>query len=128
VLASGRKCSHLLPTWQDIEVLLSINDVLSALAEFTDTLSGEVHVTASAIKPLLNLLQNKTLAISSSDATFVADIKERVNDYLMAKYSDEPDFDDLINIAGFLDPRVKTKHLNDQNVIKQHIVEEAVLS
>ena len=29
-----------------------------------------------------------------------------------------------INIAGFLDPRVKEKHLNDQNVIKQHIVEE----
>ena len=43
----------------------------------------------------------------------------------MAKYFDEPDFDDLINIASFLDPRVKTKHLNDQNVIKQRIVEES---
>jgi len=124
VLASDRRCSHLLPTWQDIEVLQSINDVLSPLAEFTDTLSGEERVTASAIKPLLDLLQNKTLAISPSDASLVADIKERVNDYLMAKYFDEPDFDDLIGIASFLDPRVKTKHLNDQNVIKQRIVEE----
>ena len=79
VFASDR-CSHLLPTWQDIEVLQSITDVLSPLAEFTDTLSGKECVTASAIKPLLDLLQNKTLAISSSDATLVADIKERVND------------------------------------------------
>ena len=55
VLASDRRCSHLLPTWQDIEVLQSINDVLSPLAEFTDTLSGEEHVTASAIKSLLDL-------------------------------------------------------------------------
>jgi len=61
-----------LPTWQDIEVLQSINDVLSPLAEFTDTLSGEKGVIASAIKPLLNLLQNKTLAISSGDATCLA--------------------------------------------------------
>ena len=59
-------------TTKDIEVLQSINDVLSPRAEFTDTLSGEERVTASAIKPLLDLLQNKTLEISSSDATLVA--------------------------------------------------------
>ena len=45
----------------------------------------------------------------------------------MVKYFDEPDFDDLFNNAGFLDPRVKTKHLSDQNVIKQHIKEGAEL-
>ena len=68
-LASDRRCSHLLPNWQDTEVLQSINDVLSPLAEFTDALSGEERGTASAIKPLLYLIQNKTLALSFSDAT-----------------------------------------------------------
>ncbi|XP_065899760.1 E3 SUMO-protein ligase ZBED1-like [Dysidea avara] len=123
VLASDRRCSHLLPTWQDIEVLQSIHAVLSPLAEFTDTLSGEERVTASAIKPLLDLLQRKTLATSPADTTLVTDIKERIINYLMTKY-DQSDFDKLINVSSFLDPRVKTKHLKDQDVIKQRVIEE----
>ena len=63
VLGPDRKCSHLIPTWQDVEVLQSIHVVLSPLADFTDMLSGEERVTASAIKPLLNVLTNKVLLL-----------------------------------------------------------------
>ena len=76
VLGPDRRCSHLIPTWQDVEVLQSIHAVLSPLADFTDMLSGEERVTASAIKPLLNVLQNKVLVASGTDTTLVADIKE----------------------------------------------------
>jgi len=63
------------------------------------------------------------LAVSPTDPTLVADIKEKVINYLMKKYFGQSDFDELINIASFLDPRVKTKHLEDQNAIKQFVVE-----
>ena len=75
-------------------------------------------------KPLLDLLQKKTLAVSPTDPTLVADIKERVINYLMTKYFGQSDFDYLINIARYLDPRVKKMHLENQNVIKQLVVEE----
>ena len=38
VLSANHKCSHLLPTWQDTEVL---DNVLSPLADLTELLSGE---------------------------------------------------------------------------------------
>ena len=41
VLSANHKSSHLLPTWQDTEVLEVINKVLSPLADLTDLLSGE---------------------------------------------------------------------------------------
>ena len=34
VFSSDRKVLHLIPTWQDIEVLKAINDALGPLAEF----------------------------------------------------------------------------------------------
>ena len=36
VLSSDRKTTHLLPTWQDIEVLEPISKALSPIAELTD--------------------------------------------------------------------------------------------
>ena len=41
VLEADRKTSHLIPTWQDIDVLQS----LSPISDLTDFLSGENHVT-----------------------------------------------------------------------------------
>jgi len=44
VLSLDRKTAHLVSTWQDLEVLESINKVLASLADFTDILSGEKYV------------------------------------------------------------------------------------
>ena len=128
VLGPDRRCSHLIPTWQDIEVLQSIHTVLSPLADFTDMLSGEERVTASAIKPLLNVLRNKVLVASLTDTTLVADIKERICNYLESKYFGHADFEDTINIASFFDPRFKAHHLNNEELplIKQRVVTEGV--
>ena len=41
VLASDRKSSHLIPSWQDCDVLDSITGALKPLKEMTDVLAGE---------------------------------------------------------------------------------------
>ncbi|XP_058631608.1 uncharacterized protein LOC131540596 [Onychostoma macrolepis] len=43
VLSVDRKARHLVPTWQDIEVLGAVNNSLSPLAEFPDALSREQY-------------------------------------------------------------------------------------
>ena len=127
MLGHDRRCSHLIPTWQDVEVLQSIHAVISPLADFTDMLSGEERVTASAMKPLLNVLRNKVLVASVTDTTLVVDIKERICNYLESKYLGHSNFEDTINIASFLDPRFKAQHLGDElSLIKQHVVREGV--
>ena len=40
VMASDRKTSHLIPTWQDCDVLDSISAALKPLKEMIDVLSG----------------------------------------------------------------------------------------
>ena len=45
VLSNDRKSVHLIPSWQDTEVLESIKSALGPLRDFTDLLSGEKHVT-----------------------------------------------------------------------------------
>ena len=49
VLGPDRRCAHLIPTWQDVEVLKSIHAVLKPLADYIDMLLGEERITASAI-------------------------------------------------------------------------------
>ena len=44
VLSGERSMSHLAITWQDIDLLTSINAFVAPLEDLTDTLSGETHV------------------------------------------------------------------------------------
>ena len=57
VLSKDKKTRHLVPTWQDTDVLESINNALGPLQEFTDALSGEAYVSESYLKPVLHLLR-----------------------------------------------------------------------
>ena len=43
VLSADRKTTHLLPTWQDIDVWPALNEVLEPLAVFTDIMSGNYY-------------------------------------------------------------------------------------
>ncbi|XP_036957921.1 E3 SUMO-protein ligase ZBED1-like [Acanthopagrus latus] len=60
VLGADKKRRHLLPTWQDVDVLESVSKALSPLLEFTDALSGEQVVTISYLKPVLSLLTRRS--------------------------------------------------------------------
>jgi len=88
VLSEDRKTRHLVPSWQDIEVLESINNALRPLQEFTDALSGEAYVSVSYLKPVLHLLKTSTLAANDEDTALTKEIKSLVLGYMENKYSD----------------------------------------
>lgn len=74
VLSEDKKTCHLVPTWQDMDVLKSINNALGPFQEFTDTLSGEAYVSVSYLKPVLHLLKTSTLAESDQDTDLTKEL------------------------------------------------------
>ena len=76
VLSEDRKTTYLIPQWQDIQVWESISDTLSPIADLTDLLSGDTHVTVSSIQPVLHNLSHKVLKENESDSTLTKNIKQ----------------------------------------------------
>lgn len=56
--SSDKKTGLLGLTWQDLEVLESVDKALNCLVEFTDALLGEDNITVSYVKPMLHLYQS----------------------------------------------------------------------
>ena len=79
---------HLVPTWQDLDVLESTNKAVKSLQEFTDALSGESYVSVSYIKPVLHLFQTSLLQPEEEDTELTKTIKGNIMQYLDEKYSD----------------------------------------
>lgn len=98
VLSEDKKTHHLVPTWQDTDVLESINNALGPLQEFTDALSGEAYVSVSYLKPVLHLLRTSTLTESDEDSDLTKEIKSRALGYIEAKYGD-PATQELLDIT-----------------------------
>ncbi|KAL1276600.1 hypothetical protein QQF64_036223 [Cirrhinus molitorella] len=95
---------HLIPTWQDLEVLEAVNNSLSPLAEFTDALSGEQYVSVSYVKLVLHLFNNKILAEKEEETELSKCIKKKILGYLNEKYED-PQTQELLDMASAIDPR-----------------------
>ncbi len=114
VLSSDRKARHLLPTWQDLEVLEAVDKTLTPLADFTDALSGEQYVSVSSVKPALHLFQSSVLAFKEDDSDLIRTIKSKIVGYLEEKYNDQTT-QDLLDIATTLDPRFKMTYVNEDN-------------
>jgi len=74
VLGGDRKTSHLVPTWQDLDVLESLNSILAPLSDFTDMLSAEDYVSVSAILPVLKVLHDNVCNVSDDDTTLTSEI------------------------------------------------------
>ena len=87
MLSSDRKVTHLIPTWQDIQVWESITKALSPIADLTDFLSGDTHVTVSSVIPVLHNLGSRVLSQEDDDTPLTKDIKKSVLDDLKARYS-----------------------------------------
>lgn len=125
VLRADAKTRHLSPTWQDIDVLESLEAALGALDTFTDALSGENCITVSAINAVLHIMKNDVLSESSSDTQLTADVKKHVLAYMEDKY--EPDkVKSLLNIASFLDPRFCTSYIDNKDDVIDKITDEGV--
>uniref|UniRef100_A0A1A7W7F2 Uncharacterized protein n=1 Tax=Iconisemion striatum TaxID=60296 RepID=A0A1A7W7F2_9TELE len=61
VLSEDKKTRHLVPTWQDTDVLESINNAIGPLQEFTDALSGEAYLEDALKAELDNYLMSLTI-------------------------------------------------------------------
>ena len=106
MLNEDKDTAHLVPKWQDIEVLEAVDAALSPLAQFTDLMCASKYVTISALKPVLYRLKHEELAVGEKDLPLTASIKKNIMKYLEDKYaSDEKQ--QLMNVTCFLDPRYK---------------------
>ena len=78
VLSEVRTSAHLVPTWQDHDILQSIAAALKPLKYMADALSVESCIIISAVKPLLNYLLEKVLVPDDDDTDLTKEMKERI--------------------------------------------------
>lgn len=125
VLGSDVKSRHLVPSWQDIEVLESVNKAVKGLQDFTDALSGEMYVSVSYIKPVIHLFKTSLLLPEDNDTELTKTIKRKILGYLVEKYSD-PVKDELLDMASLMDPRFRTSYIDPDKVeqVKKRAVSE----
>ncbi|XP_051501698.1 E3 SUMO-protein ligase ZBED1-like [Myxocyprinus asiaticus] len=125
VLSTDRKVRHLLPSWQDLEVLESVNKALSPLQHFTDALSGERYVSISCAKPALHLLNTSVLAEEEEDIDLTKSLKSKILNYLNEKHEVTQD---LLNMSTFLDPRFQTQCISAEEIqtLKERIISELI--
>ena len=127
VLASDRKSAHLIPTWQDFDVLDCVLAVLTPLREMTDLLATEKQVSISALKPLVAHVCDSSLLRKEDDADLTADIKQRIREDLSKCYND-PCIDHVLTVSCFIDPRFKCAEIpeDSRDVLIDSVEEELV--
>ena len=123
ILRADTKTRHFM---LNIDVLKSVKSAFGPLDEFTDALSGEAEVTASAINAVLHIFETDVLVIDEvNDSSLTSDIKKRIMEYMKEKYHPS-DTRLLIDKASYIDPRFYDMYLDDKERVKQIICEEGV--
>ena len=74
VLGADRNSSHLIPSWQDCDIMQAVAAALKPSKEMTDALSAEKSPTISAVKPLLNYLTTEVLVDKDDDVELTTEI------------------------------------------------------
>ena len=129
VLSMDPRLSHLLPSWQDMDVLTSVCGALEPVSKFTDMISGEEHVTSSSIIPTISLFEADIFSAKDEDTQLAKDMKRKMLVDFRSRYEGK-EFSDLLKIACFLDPRYKEDYLGDDELLttKTKIIGECVAS
>ena len=117
VLSQDRKVSHLVPSWQDFDVLKSVLEAVKGFKDLTDLLSGEKRVTCSTIKPLMEVIHDKLVIQKDDDTPLTNEIKQRIKNDLDSRYQ-SVEMSSLLGTCSFLDPRFKDKFtIEDETVV-----------
>ena len=98
VLCDDRNSSHLIPSWQDCDMLESIAVALKPLKAMTDALSSEQCVTISAVMPLLSHIYS-TMEHEVNDTEMTDEIEELIMEDLKIRCMD-PDMRQLLELVG----------------------------
>ena len=124
VLASDRKHWHKMPSDAEFATLEALCAVLEPLSNFTDALSGEKHVTVSAVHPLLDHILTSLVSSSSDDCTVIKEMKKIIREDLSSRYSAHSIL--LLDKCSYLDPRFRSKYVKGKEEVIAQIKEEAV--
>ena len=124
VLAEDRKYWYAMPTDDELHVLETVVEVLKDVFFLTDALSGETDVTASSLRCITMHLMSK-LSPCSSDNHIAANMKQVMKDDLEGR-NDLPKVSEALDICSFLDPRFKTRYLEDKTNTMSLITEECI--
>ena len=124
VLAEDRKHRYKMPTDTEFSTLEAVVKVFEPLSYFTDALSGEKHVTASAIRPLLKHIHEKILLVSSNDCTITKEMKMVMSNDLKSRYTTM--LNELLDICSYLDPRFRSAYLYNKEEAIFEIKREAI--
>lgn len=125
VLLEDSKDRYRMPSDSEFSVMEAIVKVLEPLSYFTDALSGEKHVTVSAVNPLLQHILTSIVAPLPGDSRIVKEMKKVIYDDLQSRYTD-PSVVSLLEKCSFLDPRFRCKYLSDKDVVVSEISQEAI--
>ena len=114
-----------MPSEEELTTIESMVQVLELLSYFTDALSGEFHVTVSAMRPLLSHILNTNLLVSPEDSANVSQMKNKIKEYLESQYSNSS-LSQLLDKCSYLDPRFRGKYLTDKEKATYQVKMEAI--
>ena len=96
----------LMPHDSEVSTIKVYQAVMKPMADITDSIGGEKHVTYSAVRPLIYKLYNSYLKMSASDTSVGKTMKTVMRTKLLQYYNSQTL--DTLNIAALLDPRFKS--------------------
>lgn len=99
--------TDLMPTDNEIIVMETFVEIMRPIAEITEVMVGEKRVTLSVVRISLYKLLNKYLVVKPTDSNVSKEIKTAVKADLENRYTN-PEVQELLNKACFLDPRFKS--------------------
>jgi len=126
VLGQDRKVSHLVPSWQDFDVLQSVLNAVKGFKDLTDLLSSKKRVTFSAIKPLIEVI-DKIVVPRDDDTDLNLEIRECIKSDLDNQYQSD-EMSSLLDTCTFLDPRFKDKFTMEDETIMNLMDEIKILN
>ena len=124
VLADNRKSWCKMPSEDEFTTLEDMAKVLEPLSYFTDALSGEHHVTASAVRPLLNHIIKSILLVKPEDSTIISQMKTKISEDLQRHYNSLTVT--LLDKCSFLDPRFRAKYVMNKDEVIYQLKQEAI--
>ena len=113
-----------MPSQSEFTTLECLVEVLKPLSVFTDALSGEKHVTVSAIRPLLNHLLTNVLHVETGSNGLINEMKNIIIRDLSEHYN-LSEIAKLLDKCSFFDPRFKTEYLEDKEGTHLELSSEA---
>ena len=87
-------------------------------------MSGESYVTSSAVIPIINLLTDSVLKEKDDDPPLVNDLCTATLADRLGRNTDD-DVVHILEIASFLDSRLKTKHTQQIDNVKETVCADA---